>query len=193
MYDFTKLVQHHRDTYYNFASNKQNPFWLPKIYQAAFAIFCAICFSAISDALLQSILTIYSILVGFSFSVLFHLISQREFSIDTDGLLETELRLERLTKLHDEIFYNVTYFIISSLALVAIVLCYYVALSFNHQIFDVVSSVLKGGGVLEYLSTILSFLFSMIMYFLVLETGFLFIRIVGRVTYYFQQKIRHNL
>lgn len=194
MSEIIQILERHRKTYYNFATAELNPFWIPKIYQAGFAGFGALVFSPLSHELLQSTLTIYSILIGFSFSVLFHLISQRELPLPAnDPAIEAALRKEKLSALHDELFHSVTYFVVSSLTLVSVVLIYYVALSLNDGLVRLIAKLANSAGIAVFVVWAFKAAFSFFLYFLILETGFVFARIVGRVTYYFQQKIKHDI
>ncbi len=194
MYDLADLLREHRSTYYEYSSGELRPFWRPKLVQLLVAVTVAFFFHDISDSLLQALLAVYSILIGFSFSVLFHLISQpASTSTETSHHHETELRKERLVKLHQEIFYNVSFFVICSLIIVASVVAYYVLSGISVRFYAI-------GAPSEYvcsafftLRAVSVFVFTAVLYFLLLETGFAFTRIVQRVIFYFNQKIEHNL
>lgn len=196
MFNLLEIVRNDRQTYYNYATGRNTSYIWPKVFQLAGAILFSIAFSSVSDALIQSTLTIYSILIGFSFSVLFHLISNRKPNQNGQGQSqETKLRSERLAKLHDEIFYNVSYFILSSLILILAVLAFYIVGSVDLCLVEALKNWDKAQAIsntLDFTLAAMMSAFLVVFYYTMLDTAFCFIRIVGRITHYFQKKIEYN-
>ena len=64
----------------------------------------------IESDVIGSILTVQSILMGFSFSVLFFLMSGNNRQSKDDEAIETKNKIRRLNKLSKELFFNVSYF-----------------------------------------------------------------------------------
>ncbi len=110
MSNFRKIVREHNATYYDYDTNKRQSV-LRRYLLVAFASGAlVVVFSAISGETLGALLTVQSILIGFSFSVMFFLMSGSVTTSEKTGSIEADLKVEKLNKLSRELFYNVSYF-----------------------------------------------------------------------------------
>lgn len=110
MSNFRKIVRKHNATYYDYDTSKRQPVWRRYLLVALVSSLLVVVFSAISGETLGALLTVQSILIGFSFSVMFFLMSGSVASYEKTGSIEADLKKEKLEQLSKELFYNVSYF-----------------------------------------------------------------------------------
>lgn len=142
---------------------------------------------------LSNVITIQSILIGFSFSVMFFLISNKGIEDDGSGSLEKDLKRKRLNKLSHEIFDNVAYFNLVAMACLSIA----VLLSFpplSTKAIKWTSNIWLLANVGEWrlahcISSSVLILTRSLFYFFLAESAYTFGRTVGRVNYYFDMKL----
>lgn len=191
-----EIIRNNNFTFYNYRTRKkQNPV-------ARIAVFCAasismsLLFSKEIGGFLESIITVLSILVGFSFSVLFFLMSGNKAECPRNSPIEIKLKSEKISTLHQEIFYNVSYFNIASIVciIISVILLLpspsldwmptIIKVAFSERVFKVFTE--------EYahlLRNLFNRLALIVFYFLLIESVYTFFRAVGRVSYYFESKL----
>lgn len=144
-----------------------------------------------SNDFLAGALSAQAILVGFSFNVLFYLVANRLSRPQSFAAMEHELRFERLSKLSDEIFDNVTYFNFVAIfsAIVALILLLFASDNLGKNLHLVATFVKAQTGVtqttLSWLKWAVSALGLSLLMFLIAESVYTFLRAVGRVRFYF--------
>jgi len=195
--EISKIIQSNRDTFYDFSSGvRANLLWL-RLAKLVVATASAVLFSVFSDPFLAAVLTVYSILIGFSFNVLFQLFSFDPSSlVKGDASLERRVRVDRLKTLGDELFYNISYFNIVSIAVVVLALGYsfvYAPVPFLRRFVHVglFSTALADARMyLELLKEPLRFLGCSIFYYLLIESICTLGRTIARMSFFFSLKIR---
>lgn len=185
------IVRRDAETYYEYGTNSRLGRWKTLCAFAVFSLFIALIVGNASDNFLSGALAAQAILVGFSFNVLFYLVANRLTKPPTFSSPEHELRFERLSKLSDEVFDNVTYFnlVAISSAVVSLLLLLMGSDNLNANLYKIrgVFEAITGvsGEVLSYAkygSRLLGLTFLM---FLLSESVYTFLRAVGRVRFYF--------
>lgn len=199
MFNIVEIVKNDWATYYNFASGEKTPPVTRTFIIVVAAGVLSLFAHANHESFLNAILSIEAILVGFSFSVMFFLLSEERAVDQDDAALETGIRRKKLHTLSREIFYNVSYFNLVSIlcVLIALILLlpsyslgpqnFLTQLSFFLGI-DFFSSA-KLGLVMSEVVPIISWLLWTCLYFFLAQSIFTLIRTVGRVHFYFSEKI----
>jgi hypothetical protein len=139
---------------------------------------------------INSINTVASILLGFGFSVLFYIASSKEDQSPPDSSLEQKNRARRMNTLSRELFHNVSYFVMTASAGLAFAM---IVIAPNSQGDWFEESALPYLNTLnpkasEYLWWVGLGIRS-IFFFLIIEAGYTFARIVGRVNFLFEEKL----
>jgi len=198
MSNFADIVRNHNATYYDFDTDIQRAVWPRYLIVAFVSAAYVFVFNSLSTDALGALLTVQSILIGFSFSVMFFLLSGSIPEIKDNGSIESDLKRKRLTKLSKELFYNVSYF--NVIAISSVVLALLLLLpnfdtrSFlewvqNHselQFWTEAQWRAKFALVADYLFPTLEFL---LIAFLA-ESLTTFARTVGRVSFYFERRLK---
>lgn len=213
MFNFFRLsqvVKNEYDTYYNFATGKPVTVWWKLSFIAVISILLASNNFVGSSEFLSSTIAVNAILVGFSFNVLFFLLSNKKIVVSDEASLEGQLRADRLNRLSQELFYNVTYFsVVSFLCLfLALLLLMPRAVVGEDGSFGVFLRLLKGSeffGTLAFLpsrKSVASWLSAGVACFIwlnwvlffacLLESIYTFLRTVARVGFYFEELIRRS-
>lgn len=191
MSSITDIVRRDAATYYKYdASNRVSRIPTVIIF-VLISLAVAIVTQVASNDFLAGALSAQAILVGFSFNVLFYLVANRLTVPSRWFDIDHELRFERLAKLSDEIFDNVTYFNIVAIA--SVVACLALLLigsdAFNANL-RFVCSVQKirayiDTDLLVIVAKVMRALLLAILLFLLIESVSTFVRAVGRVRFYF--------
>ena len=191
MFSLRDIVRRDAATYYDYTSNVR--VGRGKTL-ATFVIFAAIVGFAVGEAsndFLAGALSAQAILVGFSFNVLFYLVANRLTKPAAYASIEHELRFERLSKLSDEVFDNVTYFnvvaIVSAVAALGLLLIG--SDDFNANLHKA-AAFIEGrtritGSALNWANYVVRSVGLAILAFLLTESIYTFLRTVGRVRFYF--------
>jgi hypothetical protein len=196
MIDFGGIVARNRATFYNFATGKPDSQLSGYISKGCTCAYLSFVFSQPTNDFLNAIITVYSILVGFSFNILFYLLSSGRLTFLNKGevSIEDDLMVERLNKLSTELFDNVSYF---NLLSVAVLLTALISFLFDAQFsgftipIDLESHTLEMlQRILDWLLRISEWVYSALLYFLIIESIYSFIRTVGRVGFYFEKRLK---
>lgn len=193
MFNFKEIIENDRLTYYNYANNLPNSLVRYRVVTVALSIFfTAFTINNISY-FQETTLKIFPILTGFSFTVLIFLMNQNELDKSQNTSLENKIRIEKINKLHVELFYNISYFIFSSLIFLI------VALSISFP--SIPSGIAEAYAYFRLinLNTILqfsdlanklgSFILNFLFFYLLIESSHSFLRIIERVNYFFKKRL----
>lgn len=191
MFSVIDIVRRDAATHYSYDNHAQSRRVWPLMVFSTFAIGSGFLVGQASNEFLGGALSAQAILVGFSFNVLFYLVANRLSKPHTFVGMEHELRFERLSKLSDEIFDNVTYFNFVAIfsAIVALILLLFASDNLAKNLHHVATFVTAKTGITQNaLSwskwTVSAFGLSLLM-FLIAESVYTFLRAVGRVRFYF--------
>jgi hypothetical protein len=191
MFSLADIVRRDAATYYDYASNAR----LGRVKTVTvFAVIAAIIGFAVGEAsndFLAGALSAQAILVGFSFNVLFYLVANRLTKPAAYASIEHQLRFERLSKLSDEVFDNVTYFNIVAIssAVAALALLLIGSDDFNAHLHKAAAIIEDRTRItrtaLSWANCVVRSLGLAILAFLLIESIYTFLRTVGRVRFYF--------
>lgn len=195
MFNVRQIVRNNNATFYDFETRKRRSQKLRLVLTAGAALFAAVSFPSVSDNLLAGFLAVQSILLGFTVNVMFFLLSNRETKEPKADSIEAELRSERLHDLYHELFYNVSYF--NLIAVVSIIVATSLLLPTPE-----VPSFLRGISLIEryvawlgssnlpaFAMMIFRVIATFVFYALAIEVIYSIARVIGRTTFYFEQKM----
>ncbi len=146
-------------------------------------------FPKVDSDFIDNALTIYAILIGFSFNILFFLLSVTKKEKITTNFLEDQNKAKKIHKLGKELFHNVSYFNLVSISLILIAITYNLCKGYETEILSYVSKYVSD----EYsksLRCVASYTQNTIFYALLVESTYTFIRTLSRVSFYFDKKIK---
>jgi hypothetical protein len=197
MFNVKTIIERNNETFYDYASGERKS-QKTRVFLIAIAS-VALCWllQRQSETFLNAVLTAQAILVGFSFSVLFFLLSNAEISPAPEESIERKLKRKKLATLAKELFHNVSYF--NLVAICSVVLSLLLLLSgpdltvwkcivetISTYAVNVPTSVnLWASRAMTAAQT----LAAACLYFCLFESAFTFFRTVVRVSYYFEQKL----
>lgn len=192
MNNILDIVKRNNSTFYDNRSDKRVSIFPRILLLALLGLLLSWILGTPSDEVVSSVITVQSILVGFGFSVLFFLVSSAKEDLSASATIENKLRKERLNKLSDELFFNISYYNLATFfsLLLALLFAFDIApmklisLSFVNS-FDFLETTKDR---LEISVKYFHHLLIAIFYFILLESIFTFYRIVVRVNFYFDQK-----
>lgn len=115
MFNLLDIIKNDWVTYYNYSTGVKTPPIKTTVTIITAAGIFALLEHTKYERFLSAILSVEAILVGFSFSVMFFLLSENGHVDYDDKILEHKARSEKLSKLSKEIFYNVSYFNLMSI------------------------------------------------------------------------------
>lgn len=193
MFNLIEIVKKNRATFYNYSTGDKSNILLSYFLKS----FIAVCFASLfiipSNNFLNATLTISAILLGFSFNVLFYLLSSNKLFIDEeDDSIEIKLKKEKVNKLSDELFYNVSYFNIITLLVIVTALIFFLfdsGLSYFILYLNELELIRSLKPYLAYISSAVLWFYRVLFYFLIIESFYSFGRAIGRMSFYFQKKI----
>jgi hypothetical protein len=197
MANLKNIISKNNKTFYNYYTDKPQCIALRLTFTGVVSFLLAIMFSAIDDSFVNAVLTVQSILVGFSFSVLFFLLSGAEIKSITKGSIEQKQKVKKLKTLSEELFYNVSYYNLVAISSVLVALLYLLPdMDQNSKIptmvIEFVTSMAGSQDVLSWFSSIANWTemaIRFILYFLVIEGMYTFWRTVRRVSFFFAEKL----
>lgn len=197
MYSPSEIYKANRRTFFDHKLDKLESIRGRLIIQILASLLCAALFYRELSNFLDGVITVQSVLIGFSFSVMFFLMSSRERPVDrsekTSESRESKLRSAKAIKVSEEIFANLAYFNLAALASLITALALLlppisVALKPLHHLvpatFNSVSQAMHWAGYAAW------FLVTFVFYFLLIESGYTFVRIINRVNFLFEQKVK---
>jgi hypothetical protein len=140
---------------------------------------------------INAINTVASILLGFGFSVLFFIASSKIEVEDSSDSLEKKNRVSRLNQLSKELFHNVSYFVLTSFAALASSMLVIAPEAHGDWFATHALPIMK-----KWISNPsayvwwLNFTVRAAFFFLIVEAGYTFARIVNRVNFLFEEKLK---
>jgi hypothetical protein len=193
MSELLKVIQKNRETFYNYATNERSQRWPSYTIKLLIALVASTVCSSLETGFLGAVLTVYSILIGFSFNVLVYLLSFAKDKIESSQpSIEAKLREEKIHKLTEELFFNVSYFNLVSLALVVVTLtCFLTFVPFPvlmPSLHNVTPPNIAPG--LHGLVPWLALIFRAFYFLLIVESLAALIRTIGRISFFFTLKSR---
>lgn len=188
-----QISRENSKTFYDNRTGARIGIW-PRIFLTfVVSLVLACVFRGEVDTFVNAVITIQSILIGFSFSVMFFLISGEVGYSNASGSIELELQFEKLNKLSEEIFYNISYF--NVVAIACLILCLIVLVpSPYHPVVYLVTNfgIWSQDQVALWCGVslvIISHFIRLLLFFCLIESGYTFARAVGRVNYLFEEKM----
>lgn len=191
MFSLSDIYQRDAATYYDYASNARISRGKTFTAYIVFALIIGFTIGEASNDFLAGALSAQAILVGFSFNVLFYLVANRLTKPAAYASLEHELRFDRLSKLSDEVFDNVTYFNIVAIAsaVAALGLLLIGSDDFNANLHRAAAFIESRTCItkeaLGWADYVLRSTGLAVLAFLMVESVCTFLRTVGRVRFYF--------
>jgi hypothetical protein len=196
MSNITKIILNNNGTFYNYATGKPVNQLRRFVTMAAISVGLALCLSPDLADYANSVLTVFSILVGFSFSVLFFLLDSGEPLPINGTAIEDKLMRAKLEVLSKEIFYNISYFNLVSLLCVILSLMILLPELNIVEISDVIKKLVGANQNVStshfYTESLSSFFVQIVQslfYLLLIESMYSFFRTIIRVNYYFEQRL----
>lgn len=197
MANLKNIISKNNKTFYDYQTEKVQSIAPRLAFTGAVSVLLAVMFSAIDDSFVNAVLTVQSILVGFSFSVLFFLLSGAEIKSVTEGSIEQKQKVKKLKTLSEELFYNVSYYNLVAISSVLVALLYLLpdmdrSSKIPTMVLKLVTSMAGSQDVLSWFSSIGTWVevaVRFILYFLVIEGMYTFWRTVRRVSFFFAEKL----
>lgn len=198
MSNFLDVIKRNSATFYDYDTGRRHPIWKRYLVVLIAALVLIIFFQDVPEAMLQATLAVQSILIGFGFSVMFFLISGSIDAPSQNGSIEIGLKIAKLNELAKEIFYNVSYFNVTALVSVAVSLIILLpsidinsisALIYSRDYFVSLSKyefIQRANAVLNVIELCSAF----ILYFSLIDSLSPFVRIIGRVNFYFERRLQ---
>lgn len=190
MASILSIVRKNNSTFYNYRTNNRVRIWPRIILFILISVPTAFVLTNNLTNFINSINTVMAILLGFGFSVLFYIAGNKEDSVSAGGSLERKNRIERINALSTELFHNVSYFVMTASAGLAFAMVVIAPEANNDWLTK------HALPCLEMLSPSASDYFWWIglvirsfFFFLIIEAGYTFARIVGRVNFLFEEKL----
>ncbi|WP_312488849.1 hypothetical protein [Sphingomonas sp.] len=191
MFSIIDIVRRDASTYYEYGTNNRVGRTKTFIAFGVLAVAVGALVNEASADFLAGALSAEAILVGFSFNVLFYLVANRLTKPAAYASIEHELRFERLSKLSDEVFDNVTYFNLVAIgaAVAALLLLLMGSDGFNanlQKIGDFVEARTRiDQTTLSWAKYVAKSAGLAVLIFVLCESIYTFLRAVGRVRFYF--------
>lgn len=189
-----EIIKRNNDTFYDYRSKKGKSPHARLLVFVIIATIVATFFNDLGDGFLNAVLAVQSILVGFSFSVLFFLVSGSIALNEAEYSREKKYRVERLNTLATELFYNVAYYNTVAIGSVVVALLFllpnlsvFPSLASSSVVQAMIGSISAStyDQIVDFVSRVLTFIFA----FLFTDSIFTFFRIVRRVNFFFSEKL----
>ena len=210
MINLKQIITKNHETYYNYNTRERISQKKRIFLQCVLAIILTLLFGQIKNDLLNSVLTIYSILIGFSFSILFYLLGSNRRDInaiqdDASNIdsknkeqaicLEDLNKSEKLQNLTTELFYNVSHFNLVSVLIILFSLIFIIIQSNGPlELTFIIELIVKYelADTLKYIFQLLRYLFISLFFALLIESIYSFVRIIDRINYLFGETILND-
>jgi len=191
MSNFWELIKRHNSTYYDYETNQQYSVWWRYTLVSLIALVLVWCFEAVPSNMLEALLTVQSILIGFGFSVMFFLLSGSIPDLSKDGSIEAELIRNKLNRLSKELFHNVSYF--NMVALISVVFSLFMLLP-RVDVNSILNLIEASGDrwrvMLTNMLSSIKPVSEFILYATLIESLTSFARTIGRVSFYFERRLK---
>lgn len=197
MFNAVEIVRKNNETFYDFDTGRPRS-QIPRIATTCVAaLLAAIFISEITNNLLAGFLAVQSILLGFTFNVMFFLISNRDsrFEIKSEIPIEQKLRVEKNNRIYHELFYNVSYFNIISIISIIITIILLLPspkipffLDYFYDKSKYIDTVLYTS-ILNAIKIFVTTALLSVFYAIVIEVLYTISRLAGRTSFYFSRKV----
>lgn len=199
MFNVRNIFKNNNSTFYDFSSQEvvsQRRRWLSTALVSAIA---AILCPNVSDNLLAGFLAVQSILLGFTFNVMFFLLGNRE-KAEPDALtkstsMEAKLRAKRIRKLYTELFYNVSYFNLIAVASIIVAAALLLPIPEVPRLLQGLPLVetyidwLQTSQIPVIIRAAVRGIAMFVFYALAIEVIYTVARVIGRTSFYFERKL----
>src|SRR4051812_45304031 len=185
------IIRNNDSTFYNANTDVKVSTRPRLLYTTIMAVVISTLFREQTDDFLTSVVSAQAILVGFSFSVMFYILSSPH-KRENEASIEAEIRQKKLGQLGTELFYNVSYFNLVSIASVILSLILLAGSGYVGALLPVGAWLSHVGIDEHFIGTangVLRFGLYVAFYFALVESLYTFVRTVGRVTYYFEKRL----
>jgi len=195
VFNIESIIRNNNATFYDFDTRKRRSQKPRVAVLTALSIALAILCPKVSDNLLAGFLAVQSILLGFTFNVMFFLVGQNKEKITEPQSIEGQLRAERIKTLYHELFYNVSYFnlvaIMSIITATGLLLPTMEVPYFLQHVgfFQSYLHWLSTSTVPTVIGTIFNDSLMFVFYLLACEVVFSIARVIGRTSFYFERKM----
>jgi hypothetical protein len=197
MSDLLSIIRRHRETFYDYNTEKPTLVWPRNTAIVLFSFLVVLVFDGVSVDAISALLTVQSILIGFGFSVLFFLVSADDKRPQEGASIESKLTAAKLEKLSRELFYNISYFNIVATCSVVVALLLLVP-HVDSSVIDRVVKLVPGLDVvpanrkasLEHTVFWISEFGNFVLVVLFVESITTFLRTVGRVNFLFEKRLK---
>ncbi|WP_108810635.1 hypothetical protein [Sphingorhabdus sp. Alg231-15] len=181
MLNLIDLYKKNRETYYNFATQKELAVW-PR-YLTLFSIVAVISVFTDypSEGLIGTIVSALSILAGFSFGVQFVIVDRSFIGEARLGSIEDHLTRKKVQKLASEIFDNIAYFNAVCIFGIIVACCLFLELSLG-----LIETMIPAEVVSKYFFAA-GIIGKFILFSIVSEAFLTFFRLLERINYLFQK------
>jgi len=193
------IIRNNNATFYNYRNGKPVKRHLSLLLCLLVAALLTVGFRLNLEGFLGSVATAQSILVGFSFSVMFFLVSADPVLPPKDAnSLEKRLKYKKLTKLVEELFYNVSYFNLVAICCVLASIALMLPIPSVEFVKPWLMEVLNAEGVKglavgwSAVRQLFYLLLLFVFYFAMLESIVAFYRTALRVSYFFEEKLKYD-
>lgn len=198
MFSASEIIRNNNNTFYNYASSQKTSQRRRIITLLIISSLLIWAIPVQSNDFLNAVITAQAILVGFSFSVLFFLLSNSDIQALPGESIERSLRRAKLNKLCREIFHNVSYYNFVSIISVVLSLLFMSEHPNRKFICGILSFInkfisLDTSYAFELIRYSWSFLYIIVGFFLyasLAESIYTFFRTTLRVGFYFQEKLK---
>lgn len=194
MISIRNVIDNNTKTFHNHRLDAHEPIGQRLLATGGIAFLLALFTGSNISDFLDAVITVQAILIGFSFSVMFFLVSEdvKPATVET-GSIEAARKAAQANRVAGEIFHNVSYYnlvamLCLGLALVLLVPARiftvpdFLAPLYREQ--PMIGDFLNASGKAGRFVMLAAF------YFLLLESAFTFSRSIARVSFLFEQKIR---
>ena len=194
------IYRDNASTFYDFRTNDKQSRWMQLFLPPVIAAAAVFLVPIESLDILSATITVQAILIGFSFSVMFFLVQNcspphRELTIESspsrEPSLENQLDEEQVQLLSKELFWNISYF--NLVAFASLVAAIFLMMPNIWSGFDrVLPDLVEIGGQkpnYQLLARSSSYIGQWVFALLIIESGYTFVRTVGRVNFLFEQRM----
>ena len=180
------IIRKNNATFYNYRTGNRNPISRRIIITVAGSALACFMAPRFSLEMLNACLTVQAILVGFSFSVLFFLLSSRIKFDSLSASLEKKVKFEKIEKLGKELFTNVSYFSVISIGTIILA---FLLLSIDFARTPSPPDILTIGTNKVIVTDMIFNLLEALLLAMLFESFYTFVRTVGRIDYYFEERL----
>lgn len=181
-----------KSTFYDFRTNQPHGHRVRNGVFIALSIALACVIQKEANDLLDAVITVQAILIGFSFSVMFFLVQSRNKTETKMSSMEEGLRQEQIDLLSKELFWNISYFNLTALSslLFALALMIPNIWGSSAEIVAKQKDLITLARLMEWANFSTYYAAKFLFCLLLIESSFTFLRTVGRVNFLFEERMK---